>query len=119
MHANDRDRCSRSFVRAYMPSVVHLSSVASKPPGENMSTGVPLPTTSYRVEIPSMIASATLASPGQDGLDGQDGQDGGLEGFHGLTTATIPPPVQPIPPVLPIPPVSPVPPIPPLQPWEN
>src|SRR5213080_3368952 len=47
-------------MRAYTPSVVHLSSVASKPPGENMRSGVPLPRTSYRVVMPSMTAVAML-----------------------------------------------------------
>ena len=34
------------LMRAYTPSVLHFSSVASKPPGENMSSGGPEPTTS-------------------------------------------------------------------------
>src|SRR5262249_13519570 len=45
-----------------MPSVDHLSSVASKPPGENISSGAPLPIISYRVTMPSIAASAKPAS---------------------------------------------------------
>src|SRR5919106_3964779 len=60
-------RCSRSLVRAYTPSVVHFSTVASKPPGANISSGGPEPNTSYRVRMPSRIAVAMASHRGLDG----------------------------------------------------
>src|SRR5215210_452287 len=43
-----------------MPCVRHLSIVASNPPGENINSAGPWPSTSYRVSIPSTTALATL-----------------------------------------------------------